>query len=125
LRQLLRNIEQLEVQQWRDVAASEPAFRLALDESTQRLADSTAQVADLWLTFDKQARAGVRPNDAPLLRKMIEEANVDALFERMWLASIVEASDDAIISKNLDDIITSWNNSAERLFGYLASPENR
>jgi PAS domain S-box-containing protein len=40
--------------------------------------------------------------------------------ESAWLAAIIESAEDAIVSKTLDSIVTSWNFGAERMFGYTS-----
>jgi PAS domain S-box-containing protein len=53
-------------------------------------------------------------------QRLAEREKANQLLTARLLASIVESSNDAIISKSLDGVIQSWNATAERLFGFTA-----
>jgi PAS domain S-box-containing protein len=80
-----------------------------IDDSAAPIRNDGGQVTGCVLIF----------RDATEQRRM-EQDKASKLLTARLLASIVESSNDAIISKSLDGIIQSWNAGAERLFGYTA-----
>lgn len=56
-----------------------------------------------------------------ITERKAEQALRDSEQRFRSLAAIVEFSDDAIISKTMDGIATSWNRAAERMFGFTAA----
>jgi PAS domain S-box-containing protein len=83
---------------------------LPIDDSVSPIRDEQGQVSGCVLIF----------RDVTAQRRDAQDKASQLLTARR-LASIVETSDDAIISKSLDGIIQSWNGAAERVFGYPAA----
>jgi PAS domain S-box-containing protein len=64
-------------------------------------------------------RSDGKPRNADAKRPQFENLRSPELAP-YWLSAIIESADDAVISKTLDSIITSWNFGAQRIFGYTA-----
>lgn len=133
--QLWGRAPQQEIEKWNG------AFRLykgdgsplPLDESPMAIALKTGRVEQFEIIIER--KDGSRRNVIPfphllydtdgkitgalnMMQDITEEKKAAA--DNAKLAAIVQSSDDAIISKSTEGIVTSWNLSAERMFGFTA-----
>ena len=82
---------------------------LPIDDSGAPIRDKDNEISGVVLVFRDITE-----------RKQNEEALRESNAIRLRLAAIIDSADDAIVSKDLNGIVSSWNEGASRMFGYSA-----
>jgi PAS domain S-box-containing protein len=82
---------------------------LPIDDSGAPIRDKQRKIVGVVLVFRDITE-----------RKQNEEALRQSNASRLRLAAIIDSADDAIVSKDLNGIVSSWNEGASRMFGYSA-----
>lgn len=106
-----------------DKEASQAAFREVQEVGHLRYADLPLQTVEGKLR-DVEVISNIYAEDEQHviqcnIRDITERKTTEGSRDRM--AAIIESSDDAIFSKTLEGVVTSWNASAARMYGYTAA----
>jgi PAS domain S-box-containing protein len=91
----------------------------SLQDVTTRIARDGSVCEVSLLVLPVRDAGGVLISLVHVLRDVRERRQLE--LQARHLAALVQSSDDAIVSKDLDGIVLSWNPAAERLFGYTPS----